>query len=326
MLGVRASAPISAASTGLSVGAAASARSSAAATSSPPALTGGTKRTITASTRLSASRIGSTRSKVSGVAPPSMSTGFATLASAARISRNAVSVSGDSDGSSRPPASHASAHRMPSPPAFVSRPDAAPARQRLRREQRCDVEQFLERLGADHAGLMEQRVDGGVRAGERGGVRACGATARVRRSALQREDRLAPRDTPREPRELARVAERLEVEEHDVGGVVVLPPLQQVVGRDVRLVADRHERRKTEVAAGRRLEQREPERAALRREADVAGRNRLRRERGVQPRGVRRDPEAVRPEQARAVGAHEREQLLLALHGPPRRARQSRPR
>ena len=93
--------------------------------------------------------------------------------------------------------------------------------------------------------------------------------------------------------------------------VVVLPPLQQVVGRDVRLVADRHERRKAEVAAGRRLEQRKPERAALRREADVAGRNRFRRERCVQPRRVRRDPETVRPEQARAVGAHEREELLL---------------
>ena len=112
--------------------------------------------------------------------------------------------------------------------------------------------------------------------------------ARCERPALQREDRLAARDPAGDPCELARVAERLEVEQDDLGRRVVLPPLEQVVRRDVRLVADRDERGETEAARRRRLEQREPERAALRREADVAGRNRVRRERRVRGAGRRR--------------------------------------
>ena len=71
--------------------------------------------------------------------------------------------------------------------------------------------------------------------------------------------------------ELARVAERLEVEQDQIGRRVVLPVLEQVVRGDVGLVADRDEGREAEPARGRLLEQREPERAALRGEADVAG-------------------------------------------------------
>ena len=59
-------------------------------------------------------------------------------------------------------ASQASASRMPGPPALVTTPTRRPGRQRLRGEQRGDVEELLERVGADDAGLLEQRVDGHV--------------------------------------------------------------------------------------------------------------------------------------------------------------------
>ena len=48
--------------------------------------------------------------------------------------------------------------------------DAASVRERLGGEQRGGVEQLLERLCAEHAGLAEERVDCDVRACERGGV------------------------------------------------------------------------------------------------------------------------------------------------------------
>ena len=123
---------------------------------------------------------------------------------------------------------------------------------------------------------------------------------------------LLPGEPARDSRELARVPERLEVQEDDIGGLVVLPVLEQVVRRDVGLVADRDEAREPEPAPVRLLEQREAERAALGREADAAGGQRAPRERRVQTRAGRGDAEAVRPDQARTVRAHEREQLVLA--------------
>jgi hypothetical protein len=55
-----------------------------------------------------------------------MSTGFATLASAERSAVSSASVSVESAGRSRPAASHASAQRIPSPPAFVRIPTRLP--------------------------------------------------------------------------------------------------------------------------------------------------------------------------------------------------------
>ena len=91
--------------------------------------------------------------------------------------------------------------------------DAPAARQRLRGEQHRDVDELLERLGPDHACLAEERVDRGVRARERGRVRPRGRAPAAVAPALEREDRLRARDAARDARELARVAERLEVED-----------------------------------------------------------------------------------------------------------------
>ncbi len=144
-------------------------------------------------------------------------------------------------------------------------------------------------------------------------MRARGPGARPSRAALQGEHRLPAGDAPGDARELPRVAERLEVEDDEARLVLVLPVLEQVVGRDVGLVADGHERREPQPACARRLEQREPEGAALGREADRAGRERLPGERRVDARRGHGEPEAVRAEQAGAVGANERQQPLLSL-------------
>ena len=134
---------------------------------------------------------------------------------------------------------------------------------RLARQQGPDIDQLLERRRANHTGLVEERVDGRFGAGERGRVRARGALPGQGRPALQRQDRLPSRDPPGQPPEAARVAEGLEVEQHDVGVRIVLPPLEQVVRRHVGLVPDRDERRETQPTRLRRFEKRDSEGAAL---------------------------------------------------------------
>ena len=263
-----------AASTGLPLsGACATPRSAASATSSAPATTGGTNSTITASMPGSASTWEARPRTSRATAEPSMSTGLRGSPRAAGARRARARVSAESGGSSSPASAQASAQRIPSPPAFVSTATRRPSGQRLRREQDGGVGELLERVGLDHPRLAEERVDGRGRAGQRGGMRPRRALPRaaVRPPFIARIGFFA-RDAPREPRELARVPERLEVEQDQVGLRVVLPVLEQVVRRDVRLVADRDERREPEPAGGAALEDGEPERTALRREADVARR------------------------------------------------------
>ena len=167
--------------------------------------------------------------------------------------------------------------------------DAASARQWLAREQRGRVEQLLERPRAQHARLVEERIDGDVRAREGGGVRACGPRAGRGRARLQREDRFAASDAARDPREGARVSERLEVEQRR-GRWRRRPPTTRAGRSRRRRPCSRSttNAEKPSVALGRLLEQRESERAALRGEADPARRQRARREGRVQ--AARRAP------------------------------------
>jgi hypothetical protein len=162
--------------------------------------------------------------------------------------------------------------------------DAPSSRQRLRGKQHGGIEELLERRSANHAGLVEEGVDRGIRAGERRCVRTGGAVTGLRRSALHPQHGLAPRHPPGQPAELPRVPERLHVEEDDVGLVVALPVLEQVVRGDVRLVPDRDERREAETALVCFLEQRQPERSRLRGKPDTARREGPRGERRVQAR------------------------------------------
>ncbi len=103
-------------------------------------------------------------------------------------SRTSAGISGTSS----PAASQASAHMIAGPPALVRIPTAVAGRQRLAGEQRGDVEQLGEGLGADHSGLLEEGVDGDVGGGEhRAGVGAGRPPARHRAAALDDDDRLA---------------------------------------------------------------------------------------------------------------------------------------
>ena len=73
---------------------------------------------------------------------------------------------------SSPSAAQASAQRIPGPPALVTMPTRRPGGSGWVASSSGDVEHLLERVGADHAGLAEQCVDGHVRRGEqRAGVR-----------------------------------------------------------------------------------------------------------------------------------------------------------
>ncbi len=133
--------------------------------------------------------------------------------------------------------------------------DPAAARQRLVRRQLGDVEHVLEGVHLDHAGLPEHRVDGLRWRGDL-------ADGVAHRDALggaagaDRDDRLAQRDPAGDPRELARVADRLEVHHHDLGRLVLLPVLQQVVAGHVGAVAGADERRQAEATVADLLEDR----------------------------------------------------------------------
>src|SRR5262245_22742186 len=98
-----------------------------------------------------------------------------------------------------------------------------------------------------------------------------------------------------------------------MGARVVLPPLEQVVRRDVRLVADRHERREPETPHVGRLEQSKTERSALRDEPNRSLGKPRGREGGVEPRVRDGETETVRTDETRAVRADESEQSLLPL-------------
>ena len=96
---------------------------------------------------------------------------------------------------------------------------------------------------------------------------------------------------------------------------VVGPVLEEVVRRDVRAVAERDEGGDPEPPRGGVAEQREPERAGLRRQREAAPpRVDLAEQRVQVDRRVGVDEaDAVRPDEAHAAGPRRREQRLLAL-------------
>ncbi len=115
-------------------------------------------------------------------------------------------------------------------------------------------------------------------------------------AGLDGHDRLLAGDTPGDAREEARRPEALQVQQDHVGPRILRPVLQQVVARDVGLVADGDEGRDAEVQAPRAVEQRDPERAALGGEGHAAGGRVDRGERRVEPNA------GVRIDESHAVG------------------------
>ena len=191
--------------------------------------------------------------------------------------------------------------------------DSPAGRDRLVGEKRANVEELLERVDADHPGLAEEGVDDGVGIGQGRSVRTRAARAGWGPPTLEHDDRLPAGQSSGNVRELPGVAERLEVQEDDVGRRVAGPVLHQVVGRNVGLVPQRHEGRDAEAQRVRPREQLDADASGLGREADAAGYRRDRRERGVHANcGVRvHDPDAVRPDETHAsLPAHPSELLL----------------
>src|SRR6185436_7436471 len=109
---------------------------------------------------------------------------------------------------------------------------------------------------------------------------------------LDGDDRLAMRDAARDAREPDGISEALEVEKDHVGPRVLRPVLDEIVARNVRLVADRDERRDAEVELGGVVEESESQSSALRGERHLAFRGIDRTEGRVQPEARVRVDEA----------------------------------
>ena len=203
--------------------------------------------TMTESMSSCSRRMRSARPKSSGVAEAMRSMGFASPAAAGRNSpKRGLDLL--AQGRHVQPVGFAGVGGEDGRAAGVREDgDVSARRQRLVRQQVGDVEELLQRVHPDDARLPEERVRGHVEAGESAGVRSRRPRAGGAATALQREHRLRRRDATGEPGELARVPERLQVEQDDVGVRVLLPVLDEVVAGDVRLVADADERRKPEV-------------------------------------------------------------------------------
>ena len=216
-------------------------------------------------------------------------------------------------GSSSPAASQASAQRMPSPPALV--------RTATRRPRGSG---WLERSAATSTSSSSVRArmtpawrkSASTAASEPASAAVCELAARAPAAvvpAFSARIGLLRATRRGEAAELARVAERLEVEQDEVGRGVVLPPLEQVVRGDVGLVADRDERREAESRADACSSSASPS-APLCDEKPIAP--------GGSARGAKvafsaapttAMPRQFGPTQPRAVGADEREQPLLPL-------------
>src|ERR1044072_1874310 len=249
-----------------------------------------------------------------------MSTVFLTIASGGRNARAGATVASATVASSSPWLSHASLAMIAGPPALVRMPTRAPrgsgwfASSMATSNSSSIVSVRITPdwwQSASTALSAPAREPGGLGAGG-------GARPRARAAALDRRDRLLACHAAGDLREPARVSERLEVEKDHARAGVLLPVLEEVVGRDVGLVADAHEVRDPEPQRAGGFEDREPERTALRRKRDLPGRRPGRRERRVEPHaglGVEH-PEAVGAHHAHAVlarGVAERPLALGAL-------------
>ena len=188
-------------------------------------------------------------------------------------------------------------------------------RQRLVRHKRRGLEHLLDRARADHPCIAEQRVHHLVARRQRAGMRRRRAGAGVRAPGLHRDDRLVPPDAAGDLGEAARVAEALHVHQDHRRAWVVLPVFDQVVGRDVGLVAHGDEAGQTEIQLLRKIEHRETKRAALAREGDRSGGWIDGGEGAVQSDGRVgvQHAHAVRPDEARAGGAQLIAQSFLLL-------------
>ena len=128
-------------------------------------------------------------------------------------------------------------------------------------------------------------------------MRRTGPAAAGGAPADDREQRLALGEAAREPRELGGVAEGLEIERGGAHLGVVVPGGQQVVARDVALVAERDERAHAQPELASQVHEDDADTTGLAGHREAAGRRDRVVEGGVQP------DLGVVDEQTEAVGA-----------------------
>ena len=201
----------------------------------------------------------------------------------------------------------------------------ASRRQGLSIESGCEIEHLVQRLGANDAGLPEERLHGRVVRDESRRIRL-GLQTRRPATRLHHDDRLDPAHGPRDSREPARIPERLEVEKDDPRRLVSLPVLEQVVAGDVDLVPHADEGRDAQVTLPREGEHGETQCAALGHHRDAPAQREGRRDRSVEAHariGIHQ-PHGVGTDHAHSVVSNLFEQLLLQGAALGARFRESR--
>ncbi len=203
----------------------------------------------------------------------------------------------------------------PGPTGVGDHPHPVTGRDRLIGEERGGVEELLDGVHPDHAGLMEQGLDRDVRRGKGSGVGRGRLAPGLGPAGLDRDDRLAPPDSTSEAGELGRVAERLDVEGDHVGLGVVLPGQDEVIAAHVCLVSHGDELRDPDVGALGIVEDGDAQRTGLARHRHIAtrwvdrGKGPVELDRG---RGVEQS-HAVGPDHAHPGVTNDVEQLGLQL-------------
>ncbi len=142
-------------------------------------------------------------------------------------------------------------------------------------------------------------------------MRAHGPAAGVTAAALDQQDRFTRGHPAGDPGELARIAERLEIQGDHVGARVVLPVFEQVVAADVGLVADRDERGDLQP-----VQQRGGHGARLRHQRHPALDGSVRQEAGVQPGPGVDHAQAVRADEPHPGRTADLQQLRLRVAPP----------
>ena len=223
------------------------------------------------------------------------------------------SVSGVSSASSPPSDSRRSEAMTPGPPALVTMPEARAARAGHAREHLGRVEHVLDLVHADDARAAEdgavERVVAGDRAGVRGGRQGGAGVA----AALHDDDRLGLGEVARGAHEVARVGDRLDVEDDRARVLVGAEVVDEVAEVDVAHGADADERREAHLVRGRPVEDRRAQGAGLAEEGDPALRRCDVGEGHVEVAGGPGVAEAVGADDAQAVGLGDGPHLLLEL-------------
>ena len=192
--------------------------------------------------------------------------------------------------------------------------DVPASRNGLAGQQHGDIEQLTEGVGRDDAGLLEQGLPAHQGRHRGCGMRNGGSLTGIGPAGVHREDGHGPADAARGAGELARIAERLDIQDRKLGRVVLLPPHQHVVTRDVVLVPDGSEGRDADAQPGQPVGEGETETAGLHDQAGNSWGGMPGGEGGVQPDAGHGDAETVRADQPHAVAAADGQQVR-ALRG-----------